>query len=770
MGDRDTEYGILIKATEQARSIVDSVNSSLKRLEAGSKSAANGSAALNGAHKTLGATFAAVNQQISAASPVVGRITSQMEGLASVATRGGGILAETAVAFVTVGAAAVTAAVRIGEYQNHMDNAALTTGLTQGQLGGLTVAAARVGKSFSDVLPALNIFTRNLQAAKEGSGTAVLAYSRLRDENGRVIDITKKTNEVFAETVRALALIPDAGQRARIATELFGRSAAQLIPILMQNQTETEALAEKLGIVLTPAQQKVAREADKANAEMKLSFVGLANVIGIALAPLGTTILKSITEFINALRGLQRQADSVKGESIAAQLDIIGNSADRNEKKVKAMKDELIRLQMQGREGGFGAPDLSNVPGFKEGAASQAWRPGKLSTGAPGPDAGPLSQYAVGLLQAKEVAKEVVSTAHELTDAQLQQLTASKKAIELLADKVRWGTISLDQEFAQVAAMREAAISLEEVRVITERIAKIGALEGSGRVVAEKARILTRGAEEASKTLPGIPGMGTVRRSLQQYELYNPDFGIKTPRAVPSEDTEALLKSKSIAVEAQRAISAFNGEFAKMRVEVEKAGGTWAKFGAQMAHVIHDVVGNEMFAFFMNIKNGFKDLGENIRDLILGIMAQIAAEAATRFVMGLIFPGLQGGGTLLAQAGGTVWPVRAQSGVVMSGMRGMDTVPLLGGRVLGGKGETVLSHDLTDLNARVMRKMDAFLNVVGRPQPNSGQDRQPSQPQRFEFHFHGQFMDKNSLGQFAEEVFVPIMLDKIVRGSYRGRA
>lgn len=873
MAENTTEFGILIKAVDQATSTLKSVQAELERLQRSTGAAARGADAMANSHAKLGGVLQSVNQQLTRVNPAMGQLASQMAEIADASSGAGGILAGTAAALAAVGVASVIAAHAIGDYQEKMDIASETTGLSQRQIGGLTVMLSNIGRSFDSVQPSLTIFARKLDEARSGSGEAAKAFERLKTPQGQLIDTSNTTSEVFDQVVSSLKNIPDASERARFAFQLFGRGSISMLAILNQDLSESEKIAEKLGIVLSPAMQQVARDADAAGDRLKLSFTGMMNSITVALAPLGTTLIKMVDQvitaihsFVDAFKGLKTFADSVKMDSAAAQLDIIGQSADRNQKHVKNLKDELIRLQMQAREGGFQAPDLGNIPGFTQGAKSPALRPGALSKEAPSLDAGPLAQYIVGLLQVKDATNEAAKAARALSDEQQAQLTATKKQIEQLSDLVRLGVVDRVQQFDTLSSMRAQSLSRENLKLIQTQLNAITTdylslqhsdqflkeqdlklIRDAGFAINDQIRTLDRRRAVNAITLDEEIAQLTAKKAavesaqqLLQIEQKISDLlkkradelGFTSTKAAgrlpsPGDSTPAGPEPPPrtwVNVPPENFMEAFNKQLRTLEERVGELGGVWGEFGEKLASIVFPLrninasiatMGSVIASTFItgfgaaarSLVTGTVNVGQAFNSLaqtMIQAIAEIAAQAAATGLIKAIAPALattagvigavgfitavaianrknhaqqggtlmQEGGTLLAQSGGSLSGIlpmfRSQSndmystgnsGLIVSGMRGSDTVPLRAGR-----GETVLSHHLTDLNERVMTRMDSFLNLVSKKNES---DSPVQGPTVHEFHFHGQFMDKNSLRQFAEEELVPQILDIERRGSHR---
>lgn len=205
-----------------------------------------------------------------------------------------------AVAAVTaIGTALVSAAHGVADYQESMDIASRTTGLTTGQLAGLKVAASESGRSFEQLRPSLDFFTRKIGEAADGSKEAQKAFNDLGVAT-KVGEKIRETGDILRDVQVALNGISDPAVRAQKAFDLFGRGAAASMEALLTPIDQATERAQKLGIAFGPEAEKVARQADKAFDSLKTSVQGIGNAFGIAAAkmlnPFLSTLAKVATE------------------------------------------------------------------------------------------------------------------------------------------------------------------------------------------------------------------------------------------------------------------------------------------------------------------------------------------------------------------------------------------------------------------------------------------------------------------------------------------
>ncbi len=157
------------------------------------------------------------------------------------------------------------------------------TGATVETLSALAFAGKSAGVSADDIGTAFRQLARTLGDFDKGTGDAASAFARLGLSAQSLQGLT--VDQKFLAIVSALAKLPDGLEKADLAMQLFGRSGADLIPLLND-------IAEK-GF---PALQRAAQEA---GAEMSGPAAKAANDFQKSLGGLTTALGGVAREVIN---------------------------------------------------------------------------------------------------------------------------------------------------------------------------------------------------------------------------------------------------------------------------------------------------------------------------------------------------------------------------------------------------------------------------------------------------------------------------------------
>lgn len=217
----------------------------------------------------------------------------QLQTFASGAAKiGTGALAGSAAMFAPLAAAVK----HFADTGGALDDMAQRTGASVEALSGLGYAAQMSGASLDDI-------EKGIRKAQQG----ISAGSAVFEELGLSIESLQAMSpeEQFAAIADKLATIENPGERAAKAMEVFGKSGANLLPLLSTGSKGIEELTKQAaanGAVMSGEQAQSAAALGDAIDGVGISFGGLVNVIGGQLAPIFTSALGLITYAINRSR------------------------------------------------------------------------------------------------------------------------------------------------------------------------------------------------------------------------------------------------------------------------------------------------------------------------------------------------------------------------------------------------------------------------------------------------------------------------------------
>ncbi len=436
------------------------------------------------------------------------------------------------------------------ESADAMANLAEKTGISTEQLSAYRIAAAQSNTTLDAVGVGIEKLSRNMAQAAIGTGTAATSFKAIGvsvvDANGHL----RSADAVMKDVADRFASYKDGAGKAALAQQIFGRTGADLIPLLNMGSDglkNSADMAQKFGAVLsTEASDKVKEFKDKMDA-FGVIMQSVAQHIAIQLIPSldkATQLLmdpKTIQGLSDLATGFANLASEVieaaayfgdfskaLGEMLSGATGF-GEKADFYEKKIQTLKDAISSLQDEIAGGGDGGTligkqaidDAKNkivefekeIQRLKQLELSNAFKPSKppeTQTAKPGgknndppiaPGVGAGKAAAAARLAAlkADIAAQLAllkdANARALGDLDQQLKDHQVSVRQYYADRVKLQQQAIDAEIAaQRKALAESPAQAERIKIENQIIL----LERQRGDVAVKA---ARDQEDAEKKL-----------------------------------------------------------------------------------------------------------------------------------------------------------------------------------------------------------------------------------------------------------------------------
>lgn len=191
----------------------------------------------------------------------------------------------------TIAAGALTSmTVSLTETTGAIQDAADRTGMSAEEFQKWSFAAEQSGMSADDLEKAMIKQQKTFADANEGSKVASEAYQRL----GIDIENVGSSSEAFDLVMDRLAGMTDETERNALANDIFGKSYADLTPLLSEGGAGMDALKQKavdLGGVMSNATVASGEQLGDTLDQLKLAGEGLFNSLGTALLPIIQTFV-----------------------------------------------------------------------------------------------------------------------------------------------------------------------------------------------------------------------------------------------------------------------------------------------------------------------------------------------------------------------------------------------------------------------------------------------------------------------------------------------
>jgi len=186
---------------------------------------------------------------------ITGNLTSQFKEIDSVLGGLGSkigklltnplILAATAV--LAVGKAFVDTTKDLADYGDKISDMSDQTGISTTALQEYKFAAEQTGTTLESITSSIKLMTRGLDTNAE---TFKSLGVNVKDANGNFRD----QNDIFSDTITALGSMTNETEQSKLALQLFGRGAQEIVPIIKLGANGLQELKDKahgLGIVLS---------------------------------------------------------------------------------------------------------------------------------------------------------------------------------------------------------------------------------------------------------------------------------------------------------------------------------------------------------------------------------------------------------------------------------------------------------------------------------------------------------------------------------------
>lgn len=212
------------------------------------------------------------------------------------------------VAAATTATTAVTGfAMSVADTAGDIDDAAKRAGTSAEEYQKWVYAAKLGGMEASTLEKAMIKQQKAFADAKDGAKTTAEAYKRL----GIDINSISDSGDAFNQVMSALADMEDATTRNAIANDIFGKSYAELNPLLAEGSAGIEALkkeATDLGGVISNENIETGAQLGDTIDKIKTLFGGIANQFGLTLIPViqqfGELILENMPLIQESIGGL----------------------------------------------------------------------------------------------------------------------------------------------------------------------------------------------------------------------------------------------------------------------------------------------------------------------------------------------------------------------------------------------------------------------------------------------------------------------------------
>lgn len=175
------------------------------------------------------------------------------------------------------------------------------TGLDTDTIQEMRYAAEFIDVAFEQIQSSLTKLKNNMQDTRDGNEKLSEAFRKLGVQVTNEDGTLRNAKDVFYDVIDALGQVENATERDTLAMDLFGRSAEQLNPLIIQGSDrlrELAAEAENVGYVMSGEVLDALGAVDDAYQRMQRTQEGLTQQISGQMAPAVTNFYETWTELM----------------------------------------------------------------------------------------------------------------------------------------------------------------------------------------------------------------------------------------------------------------------------------------------------------------------------------------------------------------------------------------------------------------------------------------------------------------------------------------
>ena len=203
-------------------------------------------------------------------------------------------------AAVAAGTAVFAAASKVAEAGDGIEKNSQKVGLSIKSYQQWDYVMNRCGTSIQDCTTGLKTLTNKLDDAKNGSKGATETFNQLGISVESLNGLSRE--DIFKKVVSGLQGVKDETKKAALASDLFGKSGQNLLPMFNLTEAETQELMDKcleLGGVMSDESVKASAAYIDALTNLKTAFSGFKNRLMADFLPGMTEVMDGVALIIS---------------------------------------------------------------------------------------------------------------------------------------------------------------------------------------------------------------------------------------------------------------------------------------------------------------------------------------------------------------------------------------------------------------------------------------------------------------------------------------
>lgn len=339
-----------------------------KKIEESSKEMGNLGDVVNGLTSKLGIQLP---DGMKSSMNAMGSLDAQ-----SLALAGG--FAAVAAAIVKVEKAMISMTKESAAFADNIITLSMQTGQSTQQLQEFSYATELIDVSVDTLQGSLRKLTNNMQDTMNGTGNAKDSFDALGISVTNADGSMRNANDVFYETIDALGKVKNETERDAMSMDIFGRSAQDLNPLIIQGSKTLKAYADEahnMGYVLDDEALSALGAVDDAYQRLQKTQEGVKNQLAVEFAPYLEEFYGDVTSMVKD--GGKAIKDSGIVDAFGMLLETVGDilnpMSDLSNNRVPALTKALQPLAKVMALMADAAELLKGVINFGTGHISEGW-------------------------------------------------------------------------------------------------------------------------------------------------------------------------------------------------------------------------------------------------------------------------------------------------------------------------------------------------------------------------------------------------------------
>lgn len=265
----------------------------------------------------------------------------------SLALAGG--FAAVAAAIIKAEKAMISMTKESAAFADNIITLSMQTGQSTEQLQEFAYASELIDVSVDTLQGSLRKLTNNMQDTMNGTGNAKASFEALGVSVTNADGSMRSANDVFYETIDALGQVKNETERDAMSMDIFGRSAQDLNPLIIQGSKTLKAYADEahnVGYVLDDEALSALGAVDDAYQRLQKTQEGVKNQLSAEFAPYLEEFYGDVTTMVKD--GGKALKDSGIVDSFGMLLDTVGDilnpMSDLSNNRVPALTKALQPL------------------------------------------------------------------------------------------------------------------------------------------------------------------------------------------------------------------------------------------------------------------------------------------------------------------------------------------------------------------------------------------------------------------------------------------